>query len=123
VDRNAHGGTPLLAWYLQQFKQYEQAHGKRLLDYVDMHAYLAPAAIGGTTGTESAAVQALRLDSTRVYWDPTYIVTGDYWIKDVENNGAPVAPLTSPGCAPSSIRTTRARSSPSPNTTGPGRTR
>jgi uncharacterized protein (TIGR03437 family) len=92
VDRNAHGGTPLLAWYLQQFKQYEQAQGKRLLDYVDMHAYLAPAAIGNTSGTESAAVQALRLDSTRIYWDPTYIVTGDYWIKDVDNNGAPVAP-------------------------------
>jgi uncharacterized protein (TIGR03437 family) len=96
VDRNAHGGTPLLAWYLQQFSQYEKAHGKRLLDYLDMHAYLAPAAVGGTTGTESAAVQALRLDSTRIYWDPTYVVSNDYWIKDVENNGGPVAPAYIP---------------------------
>ena len=96
VDRNAHGGTPLLAWYLQQFKQDEQTRGKRLLDYVDMHAYLAPAAIGGTSGTESTAVQALRLDSTRIYWDPTYIASGDYWIKDVDNNGAPVAPAYIP---------------------------
>jgi uncharacterized protein (TIGR03437 family) len=96
VDRNAHGGTPLLAWYLQQFKKDEQTRGKRLLDYVDMHAYLAPDAIGGTSGTESAAVQALRLDSTRVFWDPTYIVSGNgwnnSWIKDVENNGTPIAP-------------------------------
>lgn len=96
VDRNAHGGTPLLAWYLQQFSQYQQTHGTRLLDYVDMHAYLAPAAVGGTTGTETAAVQALRLDSTRIYWDPTYIVSTDYWIKDVENNGGPVAPAYIP---------------------------
>jgi uncharacterized protein (TIGR03437 family) len=27
-----------------------------------------------------------------VFWDPTYQVTGDYWIKDTENNGALVAP-------------------------------
>ena len=61
-----------------------------------MHAYLAPDAIGGTSGTESAAVQALRLDSTRVFWDPTYVVSGNgwnnSWIKDVDNNGAPIAP-------------------------------
>src|ERR1035441_1319224 len=102
VDRNAHGGTPLLAWYLQQFRQYEQTHGKRLLDYVDMHAYLAPDAIQdrdnntGLTPAETASVQALRLDSTRMYWDPTYIVTSAgnsrNWIRDVENNGAPIAP-------------------------------
>ena len=100
VDRNAHGGTPLLAWYLQQFKKDEQTRGKRLLDYVDMHAYLAPDAIGGTSGTESAAVQALRLDSTRVFWDPTYVVSGNgwnnSWIKDVDNNGAPIAPAYIP---------------------------
>src|ERR1022692_4316557 len=106
VDRNAHGGTPLLAWYLQQFRQYEQTHGKRQLDYVDMHAYLAPDAIQdrdnntGLTPAETASVQALRLDSTRMYWDPTYIVAAAgnsrNWIRDVENNGAPVAPAYIP---------------------------
>src|ERR1022692_1790829 len=101
VDRNAHGGTPLLAWYLQQFNQYEQQHGQRLLDYVDMHAYLAPAALNdadssGNTPPESAAVQALRLESTRQFWDPTYVVSGDYWIVDTANNGAPVAPYYIP---------------------------
>jgi len=42
VDRNAHGGVPLIEWYLQQMQQYEQQHGQRLLDYLDIHAYIAP---------------------------------------------------------------------------------
>jgi hypothetical protein len=41
TDRNAHGGTPFMAWYLQQMAAYEKQHGQRLLDYLDQHAYLA----------------------------------------------------------------------------------
>lgn len=102
VDRNAHSGTPLLAWYLQQFKQYEEQHGQRLLDYLDMHAYLQPSAIqtdldsSGHTLPETPQVQALRLASTREFWDPAYIVSGDYWIVDPNNNGAPIAPYYIP---------------------------
>ncbi len=91
VDRNAHSGVAFLPWYLQQMRNYEQQHGVRLLDYLDQHAYLAPANVAFSSAG-SAATQALRLDSTRVFWDPAYVVTGDYWIKDVENNGIPVAP-------------------------------
>ena len=91
VDRNAHGGVALLPWYLQQMRNYEQQHGVRLLDYLDQHAYLAPGNVGSAS-VGNAATQAQRLDSTRVFWDPAYVVTGDYWIKDVENNGVPVAP-------------------------------
>jgi uncharacterized protein (TIGR03437 family) len=83
VDRAKHGGVPILPWYLQQMQQYEQQHGMRLLDYLDLHAYLAPNA--------SALV-----DSTREFWDPTYFVSGDYWIVDSENQGAPVAPRMIP---------------------------
>jgi hypothetical protein len=90
VDRNAHGGVPLMAWYLQQMRKYEQQHGTRLLDYLDLHAYIEPA--GVHTSTETDAVRALRLDSTREFWDPAYVVAGDYWIKDVDNNGANIAP-------------------------------
>ena len=100
TDYYAHGSTPLLAWYLQQFRQYEQQHGQRLLDYVDMHAYIAPGAvndaINGVTPPESAAVQALRLEATREFWDPTYQVTGDYWIVDPFNHGASIAPAYIP---------------------------
>jgi uncharacterized protein (TIGR03437 family) len=91
VDRNAHGGMALLPWYLQQMQSYEQQHGVRLLDYLDQHAYLAPANVAFANAGD-AATQALRLQSTRVFWDPTYAVTSDYWIRDVDHNGAPVAP-------------------------------
>jgi uncharacterized protein (TIGR03437 family) len=91
VDRNAHGSVALLPWYLQQMRNYERQHGVRLLDYLDQHAYLAPANVAFSSAG-SAATQALRLQSTRAFWDPAYVVTGDYWIKDVENNGLPVAP-------------------------------
>ncbi len=81
VDQNAHGGVPIMAWYLQQFQAYETKNNVRLLDYYDTHAYLAP-------GSDPASL----LDSTREWWDPTYIVDGNYWICDPTNNGAPTAP-------------------------------
>jgi uncharacterized protein (TIGR03437 family) len=90
VDRNAHGGIPLMAWYLQQMRNYEQQSGTRLLDYMDLHAYLAPNA-----ASSAGAINPL-VDSTREFWDPSYVVTGDYWIVDTENNGAPVAPRLVP---------------------------
>ena len=64
-DRAAHGGTPLVAWLLQQMRAYQQAHGTRLMDYLDLHYY----AQGGTT-----------TDVTRSLWDPTY--TDPSWIND-----------------------------------------
>jgi uncharacterized protein (TIGR03437 family) len=94
VDRNAHGGTPFLSWYLQQMQSYEQKHGTRLLDILDVHAYYEPSVLD--SGVETAATDALRLDSTREFWDPTYVVNGDYWIVDPDNNGAPVAPQLIP---------------------------
>ena len=94
VDRNAHGGVPFLSWYLRQFRNYEKKHGRRLLDYLDIHAYIQPAALQSTTQT--AVLNALRLDSTREFWDPAYVVSNDYWIRDVNNNGAPVAPQLIP---------------------------
>lgn len=92
VDRNAHGGMALMPWYLQQFRDYERQNGVRLLDYLDLHAYIQPGAVESSTRPEPAPVQSLRLDATREFWDPTYVVNGDYWIKDVDKNGAPVAP-------------------------------
>lgn len=87
-DRNAHGGTPFVEWYLQQMKAYEEQNGVRLLDYLDLHYYpqnrnneaaisLAPAG--------DAATQARRLRSTRSLWDPTYI--DESWIADAGPEG------------------------------------
>jgi uncharacterized protein (TIGR03437 family) len=95
VDRNAHGGVAFFAWYLQQFRNYEAKHGQRLLDYLDLHAYYAPSTVQNAS-TQTAAINALRLESTREFWDPAYVVSGDYWIRDVSNNGAPIAPQLIP---------------------------
>jgi uncharacterized protein (TIGR03437 family) len=93
IDRNAHNGVPFLSWYLQQMQQYEQQNGTRLLDYLDVHAYYQPDSL---SGAETPALDALRLDSTREFWDPTYIAPGNSWIVDTTNNGAPVAPMLIP---------------------------
>jgi Glycoside hydrolase family 44 len=71
TDRNAHNGTPLIEYYLQQFKAYETAHNVRLLDYLDLHTYFAPTNFAFSTAGDTAT-QIARLDSTRVFWDPTY---------------------------------------------------
>ncbi|GCE14898.1 glycoside hydrolase family 44 protein [Tengunoibacter tsumagoiensis] len=70
----SHNSTPWLPYYLQSMKTYEQQHGTRLLDYLDVHFY------GDSSSEDSAtedtpAANAARLDSTRALWDPTY--TGD----------------------------------------------
>jgi Glycoside hydrolase family 44 len=62
-DRAAHGGTPLVNWYLQQMAAYEREHGTRLLDYIDVHYY--------AQGGENTEV-------TRSLWDPSY--TDPSWI-------------------------------------------
>jgi Glycoside hydrolase family 44 len=76
ADRNAHGGTPLIEYYLQQFRDYATAHNTpRLLDYLDLHLYFAAQYNGSGVGLSTAgdtAEQQVRLDSTRVFWDPTY---------------------------------------------------
>jgi len=71
IDREAHGGVPFIEYYLQQFAAYQKANGTRLLDYVDLHTYFAADNLGLTTAGDTQAQEA-RLNSTRVFWDPTY---------------------------------------------------
>ena len=73
VDQNAHGGIGLTEWYLQQMQAYEQQHGQRLLDYVDVHAYIAPNNIQFTNNAGDPTIDTLRLTSTRAFWDPMYV--------------------------------------------------
>ena len=56
-DQQAHGGLPLLQWYLRQLASYERANGKRLVDCLDLHYYPQ----GGDP-----------LLNTRSLWDPGY---------------------------------------------------
>jgi len=71
TDRSAHGGVPMIEYYLQQFNQYSQRYHTRLLDYVDIHGYFAPNNTGFTAAGDTDAQQE-RMNGTRVFWDPTY---------------------------------------------------
>jgi uncharacterized protein (TIGR03437 family) len=72
TDQQAHGGVPWVVYYLQQMNQFEKQHGYRLLDALDVHGYLAPGSLTATAG--DAAMETLRMTSTRALWDPNYIV-------------------------------------------------
>ncbi len=77
-DRLAHGDVPLMDWYLQQMQAYENTHGVRLLDYLDMHCYPTGGIAFSSAG--NAEMQAYRLRSTRTFWDPTY--SDENWIAE-----------------------------------------
>jgi hypothetical protein len=75
IDRKAHGGIPFIQYYLQQFAAAETTYGMRLLDYVDLHTYFAATYNGSSVAFSTAGdtgAQQARLNSTRVFWDPTY---------------------------------------------------
>ncbi|MEW5853205.1 MAG: glycoside hydrolase family 44 protein [Myxococcota bacterium] len=76
-DRQAHGGTPFLEWYLQQVCAHEASTGVRLVDYLDIHYY--PQANGvSLSDDESAAVAATRLRSIKGLYDASYV--DESWI-------------------------------------------
>jgi len=95
TDQKAHGGVPWVEYYLQQMQQFEQKNGYRLLDAVDVHGYLAPDSLSTTAG--NAAMETLRMTSTRALWDPNYIVpnttAGD---NEYDANGNLTAPQLIP---------------------------
>jgi len=75
VDRQAHKGTPFIEYYLQQFSAYDKANSVRLLDYLDLHTYFVANYNGSSLAFAPAGdtgAQQARLNSTRVFWDPTY---------------------------------------------------
>jgi hypothetical protein len=76
VDRRAHGDVPFIEWYLQQFAAAQRRLGRRLLDYLDVHGYIATDAVQFKPAGDTAT-QALRLESVRAFWDPGYRVAGD----------------------------------------------
>lgn len=73
TDRNSHQ-LDFVPWYLQQMKIYESQKKVRLLDYLDVHAYLAPDGMPSTRNPSRPDLDTLRLTSTRVFWDATYLI-------------------------------------------------
>jgi hypothetical protein len=60
-------------YYLQQMAAYQQAHGRRLLDYFDEHYYF------------NVSSPAAQLAATRTLWDPTY--NGGTWVEQYDFDG------------------------------------
>jgi hypothetical protein len=79
-DRNLHGGTPLLPWYLQRLAQHEQRTKTRILDVVDVHFYPQAQGVYGNDARTDPDTAALRIRSTRALWDPQY--KDESWINE-----------------------------------------
>lgn len=77
-DRQAHGGTPFVEWYLAQACGVAQQTGVRPIDYVDVHFYPQANGVAGTDDVVDEGVAATRLRSLRELWDPTYV--SESWI-------------------------------------------
>src|SRR5260221_12989091 len=82
-DRRAHGGVPLLPWYLQSLAAHEKRTGVRVLDVLDVHFYPQAKGVFGKDGGIDPETSALRLRSTRALWDPTY--KDESWIGEHVN--------------------------------------
>jgi hypothetical protein len=78
-DRRSHGDMAFVPWYLQQMQAYEQQHGLRILDHLDLHYYPEASGVSRRPAT-GAANEALRLRTTRSLWDPTY--ADESWIAE-----------------------------------------
>jgi hypothetical protein len=106
VDRKAHGGVPFVEYYLQQFAANDAANHVRLLDYLDLHTYFAASyngnGVGLTTAGDTGEQQA-RVNSTRVFWDPTY-TDPNYpqpnYVTDANYTGNCTTPLQAPQVIP-----------------------
>jgi uncharacterized protein (TIGR03437 family) len=91
VEYHAHGDTYWVPYYLQQMQKFEQQKGFRLLDVLDVHAYITPSGLSGSVG--NAAMETLRMTSTRVLWDSSYYPPGGGY---EDASGAEVAPQMVP---------------------------
>ena len=80
-DRAAHGGQPLIAWYLKQLAAHERATGVRLLDVLDLHFYpQGQGVFSDAEAAKDAVTSELRLRSPRALWDPAYV--DESWIHE-----------------------------------------
>ena len=94
TDRLAHGNIPFIEYYLQQFAANEKSTGVRLLDYLDIHAYFAASGAAFNPAGDTTLQQA-RLNSTRVFWDPTYTDPA-YTDPNITQNAPPYPPQLIP---------------------------
>lgn len=75
-DQAAHGGMPLLEWYLKQVNDHPLPGGARLVDVLDIHYY--PQDGSALNDNESATVAARRLRELKSLYDTAYV--DESWI-------------------------------------------
>jgi hypothetical protein len=80
VDRQAHGGMPFVAWYLQQVCTHPLAGGAHAVDVLDLHYYPQGANVA-LSDDDSPATAARRLASLKELYDPAWV--SDSWISDL----------------------------------------
>jgi hypothetical protein len=76
-DRAAHGGKPLLAWYLKKVCEHQKKTGVRLVDYLDIHYYPMTEK---SLEDESSEGQKLRFEATRSLHEKGF--KDGSWIED-----------------------------------------
>jgi hypothetical protein len=79
-DRATNGGMDYMPWLLNQLRQYNLTNGARLLDYFTLHCYPQEGNVGSETDV-STATSLLRNQSTRQFWDASYVDPS--WINSV----------------------------------------
>jgi hypothetical protein len=78
-DRQAHGGLPFVAWYLQQVCAHPLAGGARVVDFLDLHYY--PQGNVALNDDDSADTAARRLRSLKELYDASWV--SESWIADL----------------------------------------
>jgi len=79
-DRQAHGGTPFVAWYLGQVCANPLAGGARVVDYLDLHYYPQGSNVA-LSDDDSPSTSARRLRSLKELYDATWV--SESWISDL----------------------------------------
>ena len=70
ADRQAHGGTAFIPWFLKQARAFDAKRGKRTLDVLDIHYY--PQGENIYSDAKDPATRNLRIHSVRSLWDANY---------------------------------------------------
>jgi hypothetical protein len=85
ADRQAHGGLPFVAWYLQQVCTHPLAGGAHGVDYLDLHYYPQGSNIA-LNDDDSSTTAALRLRSLKELYDSTWV--SESWFADLGDTDA-----------------------------------
>ncbi|HJT98199.1 MAG TPA: glycoside hydrolase family 44 protein, partial [Rhodanobacteraceae bacterium] len=79
-DRQAHGGMPFVAWYLQQVCANPLPGGARVVDVLDLHYYPQGANVA-LSDDDSPDTAARRLRSLKELYDAAWV--SESWISDL----------------------------------------